>query len=127
LAQVNYPNVLKWPIITYILGSIFLVVAGFVAPGIDSMFPATETDFILDLVFGAWVGSKMVQMGGKYYDGLLGGAAMGVVIGVIEVAFIALASVVAMEGMGDLASGFVFSLLTAVIGALIGAGYASTK
>jgi hypothetical protein len=127
LTGVSYPNVLKWPIITYILGSIFLIVGGLVAPGIDSMFPATETDFILDLIFGAWVGSKMVQTGGKYYDGLLGGAAMGVVIGVIEVVFLALASIIAMEGMGDLASGFVFSLLMAVIGALIGAGYALTK
>jgi hypothetical protein len=120
LARVNYLNVLKWPIITYILGSIFLIIGGLVSPGIGSMFPATQTDFIFDLIFGAWVGSKMVQMGGKYYDGLLGGVVMGVVIGVIEIMF------VTMEGMSDPASGFVFSLLMVVIGALIGAGYAST-
>jgi len=72
-------------------------------------------------VFGAWVGSKMVQMGGKYYDGLVGGVVLGVVLGVIEVVFFA------MSGMGDLLSGFVFSLVMGIVGALIGAGYASTK
>jgi hypothetical protein len=126
LAQVNYQNALKWPIITYILGSIFVIVGGLIAPGIDRMFPATETDFILDLVFGAWVGSKMVQIGGKYYDGLLGGAALGVVVGIIEVLFVALGSMMG-EGMADLASAFVFALVMVIIGALIGAGYASTK
>ena len=120
MAKVNYLNVLKWPIITYVLGFIVFVVGSLVAPGIGSMFPA-DGDFILDLVFGVWVGSKMVQMGGKYYDGLIGGVVLGIVLGVVEVVFFA------MTGMADLVSGFVFSLVIGIVGALIGAGYASTK
>jgi len=121
LAKVNYLNVLKWPIITYVLGFIFFVVGSLVAPGIGSMFPA-DGDFILDLVFGVWVGSKMVQMGGKYYDGLIGGVALGIVLGVVEVVFLAMSGM-----MADMVSGFVFTLVIGIIGALIGAGYASTK
>jgi len=120
LAKLNYLNVLKWPIITYVIGFIVFVAGSLVAPDIGSMFPA-DGDFILNLVFGAWVGYKMVEMGGKYYDGLIGGVVLGIVLGVVEVVFFA------MTGMADLVSGFVFSLIIGIIGALIGAGYASTK
>ena len=121
MAKLNYLNVLKWPIITYVFGFIVFVVGSLVAPGIGSMFPA-DGDFILDLVFGAWVGYKMVDLGGKYYDGFIGGVVLGIVLGVVEVVFFAMSGM-----MADLVSGFVFSLLIGIIGALIGAGYASTK
>ena len=121
MAKVKYLNVLKWPIITYVIGFIVFVVGSLVAPGIGKMFPA-DTDFILDLMFGAWVGYKMVQMGGKYYDGFIGGVVLGLVLGVVEVVFFAMSGM-----MADLVSGFVFSFVIGIVGALIGAGYASTK
>ena len=121
MAKVKYLNVLKWPIISYVIGFIVFVVGSLVSPGIGTMFPA-DTDFILDLVFGAWVGYKMVQVGGKYYDGLIGGVVLGIVLGVAEVVFLAMSAM-----MTNLVSGFVFALVTGISGALIGAGYASTK
>ena len=122
MTKVNYLNVLKWPIITYVIGFIVFVVGSIVAPGIEKLFPA-DGDFILDLVFGAWVGYKMVQMGGKYYDGIIGGVILGIVLGVVEVVFLAMSPMMEI----DLASGFVFALVIGIVGALIGAGYASTK
>ncbi len=112
---------LRWPIITYVLGFIVFVAAALVSPGIGKMFPA-DGDFILDLVFGAWTGSKMVETGGKYYDGFIGGVVLGIVLGVVEVVFLAMSGM-----MADAVSGFVFALVIGIIGALIGAGYASTK
>ena len=121
MAKLNYLNVLKWPIITYVIGFIVFVAGSLVAPDIGSMFPA-DGDFILNLVFGAWVGYKMVQMGGKYYDGFIGGVVLGIVLGVVEVVFLAMSGM-----MPDMVSGFVFSLVIGIVGALIGAGYASSK
>ncbi len=121
MGRVNYFKVLKWPIVTYVLGFIVFVAAAVVSPGISKMFPA-DGDFILDLVFGAWTGSKMVEMGGKYYDGFIGGVALGIVLGVIEVVFLAMSGM-----MADAVSGFLFALVIGIAGALIGAGYSSTK
>ena len=115
-------NVLKWPIITYVVSFVVFVAALLASPGIEKLYPFPEGDFVLFLVFGVWTGYKMVELGGKYYDGFIGGAIVGVVAGVLEAVFFT------MSGMAaDTLSGFLFGLVTNVTGALIGAGYGATK
>ncbi len=121
MARANYLNVLKWPIITYLIGGLVFTAGVLVAPAIEKMLPV-EAPFILYLVFGIWTGYKMVETGGKYYDGLIAGVIVGVVIGLFEVV------VSVMSGMSaNMASEFVFALVWTIGGAIIGAGYRSTK
>jgi len=121
VTKVAYAAVLKWPILTYVIGFVVFVVGVLVAPASGKMYPP-DTDFILDLIFGAWVDYKLVEKGGKYYDGIIGGVVIGAVLGVFEVVFLV------MTGMiSDAISGFVFALVLGINGAIIGAGYASTK
>ena len=100
-------NVLKWPIVTYIVYTVVGIVFVAAAPGIMKLYPP-EGDFIIGLIFGVWVGYKMVEKGGKYYDGIIGGVVMGLLVGAVAVGFL-----IAFGMPGDTVSIFAVAMVTA--------------
>ncbi len=117
----DYVRVLKWPIIGWIIVDLVFLAMVLVARGTAGMLTAPTLSPLL-LGFGAWAGYKMVELGGKFYDGIVAGVVVGVVCGVLTLVLLGV-----LGAMADAVPEFTFNLGMNVVGAVLGAGYASTK
>jgi len=114
---------LKWPVISLlIVGSIHFV-AEAIAPGLREVFvPAVVAPLLL--VFGIWVGYKMVQFGGHYGHVILAGVILGILPAVLDVVGFGM---ILGRGVdyGMLAGTLGFGMI--LFGSLVGGGFALSK
>ncbi len=117
----DYMRVLKWPVIGWVVVDLIFLAMVLVSRGTAGMLtPASLSPLLLG--FGAWAGYKMVDLGGKFYDGIVAGVVVGVVCGVLTLVLLAVLGM-----MAEAVPEFTFNLGMNVAGAVLGAGYASTK
>ena len=114
---------LKWPVISLLIVGGIHFVAEAAVPGLREIFvPAVVAPLLL--VFGLWVGYKMVQFGGHYGHVILAGAILGILPVVLDVVGFGVFLGRGVE-YGVLAGIMGFGMI--LFGSLIGGGFALSK
>ena len=111
---------LKWPVVSLLISGILHFVLEAVYPDLKTIFVPTVLAALL-LVYGVWVGYRMIQAGGNYVQAVLGALVLGLLplmLNTIGFGLILQRGLVA----GTLTGLFALSMI--VWGALAGGGFA---
>jgi hypothetical protein len=114
---------LKWPVISLLIVGGTHFAAEAIQPGLRDIFvPAVVAPLLL--VFGIWVGYKMVQFGGNYGHVILAGALLGILPVVLDIVGFGMILGRGLE-YGMLAGTLGFGMI--LFGSLVGGGFALSK
>jgi len=118
-----FSKTLKWPVISLLIVGGIHFIAEAILPGLREVFvPAVVAPLLL--VFGLWVGYKMVQFGGHYGHVVAVGAILGILPVVLDIVGF---GVILGRGLefGVLAGTLGFGMI--LFGSLVGGGFALSK
>ena len=116
-------RVLLWPVIS-------LLITGGLHFTLEAVWPDLKATFIpavlapLLLAYGAWVGSRMVELDGSYVEAIVAGAILGLLPVVLDIVGF---GVILDRGTTVATLSAAFGWSTIVFGSLLGSGYMSSR
>ena len=116
----RYYRVLRWPVLSLLITGALHFTAEAIWPDLKSTFiPPTLAPLLL--LYGLWVGYRMVGAGGNYLQAIVAGAILGILPIVLDTVG---SGVILGRGtqVGTLSAVFGFAMI--LFGSLIGSGFA---